>query len=91
MDLFEDEGDFLAFEKVLAGGLEKYPAVRLLSFCVMSNHWHLVLWPKRGADEALSSLMRWVGTTHVRRWHKHRHSFIRIASRVFPSRTGIIS
>ena len=46
MQLFDDEGDYLAFEKVLVEGLEKYPGVRLCSFCVMPNHWHLVVWPK---------------------------------------------
>lgn len=74
MRLFEDEGDYLAFEKVLAEGLVKYPGVRLCSFCVMPNHWHLVVWPEPGLDRVLSEWMRWVGTTHVRRWHEHRHS-----------------
>jgi len=64
----------LAFLRVLGEGLERSPQVRLVSYCVMPNHWHLVLWPKRGADRALSELMRWVGTTHTRRWHLHRHS-----------------
>jgi putative transposase len=48
MRLFDDDGDYLAFEKVFVEGLEKYPAVRLCSFCVMPNHWHLVVWPEGG-------------------------------------------
>jgi len=64
----------LAFQKMLAEGLAKYPGVRLCSFCVMPNHWHLVVWPKPGQDRVLSEWMRWVGTTHVRWWHEHRHS-----------------
>lgn len=74
MQLFEDEGDYLAFVRVLGVGLQRYPQARLMSFCLMPNHWHLVFWPRRGADSVLSELMRWVGTTHVRRWHAHRHT-----------------
>lgn len=74
MQLFDDEGDYLAFLRVLSEGLQRYPDARLLSYCLMPNHWHLVFWPKRGSDTVLSELMRWVGTTHVRRWHMHRHS-----------------
>lgn len=74
MQLFDDEGDYLAFVRVLAEGLQRYPEARLLSYCLMPNHWHLAFWPKRGSNTVLSELMRWVGTTHVRRWHMHRHS-----------------
>ncbi|MFK7790404.1 MAG: transposase, partial [Phycisphaeraceae bacterium] len=74
MQLFDDEADYLAFVRVLGEGLSKYPDARLLSYCVMPNHWHLVFWPRRGSDRVLSELMRWVGTTHVRRWHEHRHT-----------------
>lgn len=74
MQLFDDEGDYLAFLRVLGEGLGRCPQVRLVSYCVMPNHWHLVLWPRRGSDRGLSELMRWVGTTHARRWHLHRHS-----------------
>lgn len=74
MRLFDDEGDYLAFEKVLVEGLSKYPGVRLCAFCLMPNHWHLVVWPEPKKDRVLSEWMRWVGTTHVRRWHEHRHS-----------------
>jgi putative transposase len=74
MQLFDDEADYLAFIRVLGEGLSRHPEARLMSYCIMPNHWHLVFWPRRGADRVLSDLMRWVGTTHVRRWHEHRHS-----------------
>jgi len=70
MTLFHKDEDFLAFLKVLAEGLERYP-VELLCYCLMSNHWHLVLRPAK--PEALAGLMRWVGVTHVRRHHEHYH------------------
>jgi putative transposase len=71
MALFHKDQDFDAFLKVLGEGLKRYP-VDLLCYCLMSNHWHLVLRP-RGAS-ALADFMRWVGVTHVRRHHGHYHS-----------------
>ena len=66
MALFHADGDFAAFERVLAEGLARYP-VDLLTYCLMGNHWHLVLSPR--ADGAMGRLMGWVGVTHVRRHH----------------------
>ena len=71
MGLFHKDEDFEAFERVLAEGLQRY-AVDLLTYCLMGNHWHLVLRPRR--DEALGRLMGWVGVTHVRRHHEHYHT-----------------
>jgi putative transposase len=71
MRLFHKAGDYEAFERVLAEGLQRYP-VELLTYCVMPNHWHLVVRPK--TDEALGRWMGWVGVTHVRRHHEHYHS-----------------
>ena len=68
MMLFHKDEDFAAFEKVLGQGLLRYP-VDLLTYCLMGNHWHLLLRPRR--ERALSALMRWVGVTHVRRHHAH--------------------
>jgi putative transposase len=69
MKIFEDDADYQAFEQVLAEGLTRYP-VELFTYCLMPNHWHLVVRPQ--TDEALGRLMGWVGVTHVRRHHK-RH------------------
>jgi putative transposase len=68
MKLFHKPEDFSAFCKVLCEALARYP-VNLFSWCLMDNHWHLVLQPARA--EALPDLMRWVGVTHVRRHHAH--------------------
>ena len=38
----------------------------------MSNHWHLVLWPKKDGD--LSRFTGWLTLTHTQRWHAHRGS-----------------
>ena len=71
MRLFHKQGDFAAFEKVLAEALPRYP-VDLLTYCLMGNHWHLVVRPR--TDEALGQFMGWVGVTHVRRHHAHYHT-----------------
>jgi putative transposase len=71
MRIFDKEPDYLAFEKVLAQTLAMIP-VRLLGYCLMPNHWHLVLWPRQ--DGELGRFMQRLTITHVRRWHEHRHS-----------------
>lgn len=67
--MFEKDEDYASFEKVLDEAHHKV-AVRLLAYCLMPNHWHLVLWPHRDGD--LSRYMQWLTTTHMRRWHAHR-------------------
>ena len=69
--LFEDDGDYAAFERVLMQACERV-SMRLLAYCVMPNHWHLVVWPRRDGD--LSRFMNWLTLTHTQRWHQHRHS-----------------
>jgi putative transposase len=69
--IFNKDSDFAAFEKVLAETQERV-LVRILSYCLMPNHWHLVLWPLNDGD--LGRFMQRLTTTHVRRWHLHHHS-----------------
>ena len=38
----------------------------------MSNHFHLVAWPREDGD--LSKWMQWLTTSHVRRYHRHYES-----------------
>jgi putative transposase len=71
LDIFEKPGDFRAFLKTLEQGRQR-TGMRILAYCLMSNHWHLVLWPRRAKD--LSVFMQWVSSTHVRRWREHRLS-----------------
>jgi len=70
MRLFHKDGDYAAFERVVGEGMGRYP-VDLLTYCLMPNHWHLVVRPR--TDETLGRLMGWVGVTHVRRHHEHYH------------------
>src|SRR5256885_2321789 len=71
LTIFEDDGDYEAFERVLAEAVPRH-AMRLLAYCVMPNHFHLVLWPRGDGD--LSRFMRWLTLTHTQRWHAHRGS-----------------
>ena len=69
--LFDDEGDFLAMERVIERTQTLFPS-RIISYCLMSNHWHFMLWPRR--DGELSEFMRLLTVTHTQRWHAHHHS-----------------
>jgi putative transposase len=71
MAIFEDEGDYGAFEALLRETSERFK-LRVLAYCFMPNHWHMVLWPREDGD--LGRFMQRLTTTHVRRWRLHRHS-----------------
>jgi putative transposase len=65
MRLFGVEGDFEAFQRVMIEAHQRHP-IRILSFCVMSNHWHFVVWPEE--DGQLTAFFRWLTHTHAMRW-----------------------
>ena len=64
--MFRSEEDFAEFEHTLAQAVERFEP-RLLAYCVLPKHWHLVLTPRKDGD--LSKLMGWLMTTHSARWH----------------------
>lgn len=66
--IFHKEDDYAAFLRVLDEARIRH-GMRLISFCVMPNHWHLVLWPDK--DVSLPAFMHWLTGTHVRRYHAH--------------------
>ena len=69
--LSEDDRDYAAFARVLGQACERV-SMRLLTYCVMPNLWHLVVWPRRDGD--LSRFMNWLTPTHTQRWHQHCHT-----------------
>lgn len=71
MPLFEEDEDYEAFERVLTEAVDRFD-MRLLSYCVMPNHWHLVVHPRK--DGQLSKFTGWLSLTHTQRWHAHRRS-----------------
>jgi putative transposase len=69
--VFHKPADFVAFVALIAEAKERYP-VRVLGYCLMTNHFHLLLQPELGDD--LSKWMQWLMTSHVRRYHRHYRS-----------------
>jgi putative transposase len=69
--LFKKPEDFLAMLRVIDETHARLP-IRIVSYCLMSNHWHFVLWPE--ADGQLSEFMRLLTVTHTQRWHAHHHT-----------------
>ena len=67
-DVFHNDDDYAAFVTLMQEAHEKVP-MRLVGYCLMTNHFHLVLWPHGDGD--LSRWMQWLMTAHVRRYHLH--------------------
>jgi putative transposase len=84
MHLLSKDADLAAFERVMIEAYQRHP-VRILSYCVLSNHWHFVVWPEE--DGRLTAFFRWLTHTHAMRWRvAHRTGlwdtgrFIRVGS-----------
>jgi putative transposase len=68
--MLRSDADFAAFERVLAEAKQRLP-MRILDYCILSNHWHFVVWPEE--DGELSAFFRWMTLTHAMRWRvSHR-------------------
>jgi putative transposase len=57
MPIFTKDDDFIAFETVLQEAVVR-TGTRLLSYCLMGNHWHLVVWSQE--DDELSRFVGWL-------------------------------
>lgn len=67
--LFDDDGDYLSFLRCLRNA-SSHVAVELYAYCLMPNHFHLVL---AARDEGgLSRFMKTLLGVHSLRWHAHR-------------------
>jgi putative transposase len=66
--VFHKEEDFAAFVRLFEPACERLP-MRLVGWCLMPNHFHLLLWPRKDGD--LGRWMQWLLTSHVRRYHRH--------------------
>lgn len=64
--IFADEKEYRLFETVLVEAKERVE-MRILGYCIMPNHWHLVLYPKSDGD--LTKFMTWLTMTHTQRQH----------------------
>jgi REP-associated tyrosine transposase len=67
--VFHDEEDYATFISLLAAAKTRHQ-VKVLGFCLLSNHFHIVLEPLNLSS--LSGLMHWWLTSHVQQ-HRRRH------------------
>ena len=87
--LFFGDEDYRAFHRVIVETLEKRP-MRLLSHCLMPNHWHFVLWPEDEGDKGDGSLLLTTSCSILAAQQEHclqanwgTLPFLRYAFRVF--------
>jgi len=66
--VFHKDTDYAAFLKLIGDAQARLP-LRVVGYCLMPNHFHLLLWPHNDGD--LSRWMQWLMTAHVRRYHRH--------------------
>ncbi len=71
VQIFDDDEDYKLFELILEEAKEKFD-MRILAYCIMPNHWHLVLYPKKDGD--LQKFMSWLSNTHTKRWHARKRT-----------------
>jgi REP element-mobilizing transposase RayT len=71
--IFGKDSDFAAFEELVAEAMEQYP-VRVCGYCIMGNHWHMLLWPKE--DGILSDFMRRLSLIRIPQYSR---AFINVA------------
>jgi putative transposase len=71
LTIFDEPDDYEAFLRVLYEAVARYP-VQLLAYCLMPDHFHLIVRPE--ADGDLSRFMRWLTLTHTQRWHARHKS-----------------
>jgi putative transposase len=67
--VYHDPRDYTTFVHLIARACIDVP-MRVLAYCLMPNHFHLVVWPFASGD--LSRWMHWLLTTHVVLHHR-RH------------------
>jgi putative transposase len=70
-EVFHKPEDYEAFVQLIVEAGRRRP-MRVIAYCLMPNHFHLVLWPRGDGD--LSTWMQWLTTAHVRRYHRHYRS-----------------
>ena len=65
MLLFDGADDYFAFLALIGHAQQRIP-VSVLSYCLMPNHFHLVLRPS--ADGELTRFMHWLSFKYAHRW-----------------------
>jgi putative transposase len=70
-DVFGGDDDRVAFLEALAKTKERYP-FRLFGYCLMTNHFHLLLRPEPG--QSISRILQSLTIAHTWRYHKRHHT-----------------
>jgi putative transposase len=65
VQIFNTDKDYQHFESLMLEAKE-LTGMRILAYCIMPNHFHLILHPR--TDEDLAAFMGWLTTTHVRQY-----------------------
>lgn len=73
--VYHNARDYKAFITLMRLACERVP-MRILAYCLMPNHFHLVLWSYVDGD--ISRWMHWLLTAHTKRHHRIRRSSGRI-------------
>ena len=68
--VFFDDGDYRAFLKALGDLKQRWP-FELDGYCLMSNHFHLLVQPR---ECSISRLMQSLLVSHTQRYHRFRQS-----------------
>ena len=71
VQIFNKDTDYQHFEELLLEAKE-LTGMRILSYCIMPNHFHLLLYPE--TDMQLSDFMSWLTSTHVRQYRTRTKS-----------------
>ena len=68
--LFDTAGDYSYFQELMRRANARVP-MRLVGYCLMPTHWHLVLWPEENG--AVSAYVHWLAGTHACHFnYRHR-------------------
>src|SRR5437867_1527374 len=95
LELFEKPADYSAFEKILSEA-HRRTGIRIAAYCLMPNHWHLLLWPRTegatrhtmaGAHEKDLALQDQYTVKFLTYWFDETRSMMRVTIVVFVSRS----
>jgi putative transposase len=66
--IFRKDADYNAFLQLMIDARQQ-AEVEIFGFCLMPNHWHIVLRPRGNQD--LAAYLGWLSNTHVKRYRAH--------------------
>ena len=70
-DVFAEESDYVAFLQALGQTQSRFP-FKLFGYCLMTNHFHLLLQPGQG--QSISRILQSVTVAHTWRFHRSYQS-----------------